>query len=120
MNNFDMEHITTDGRSVKRHTRPPTKHFERILEEACPNHMYLIKHKLKDCGMMKDFMVSGSLTRGMEPEEDPGGRDVMSFPGEDAVVMVYIGHPPPGRCRMSNLIPGTPTHCSWEPEDTWV
>jgi hypothetical protein len=61
--------------------------------------------------MMKDFMTSGSLTQGKELEEDPGGRDTTPFPGEDAVITVYDGHPPPERHRMSNLSPGTMTHC---------
>jgi hypothetical protein len=43
--------------SVNRQACPPTTHFERLLEEACPNHVYPIKHKLKDCDMMKNFMT---------------------------------------------------------------
>jgi hypothetical protein len=42
--------------------RPPTNHFKKLLEETCPNHAYLIRHKLRDCGMMKSFMTSGSLS----------------------------------------------------------
>jgi hypothetical protein len=42
--------------------RPHTCHFEILLEEAFPNHAYPVKRKLRDCGMMKNFMVSGSLT----------------------------------------------------------
>jgi hypothetical protein len=37
-------------------------HFKRLLEEACPNHAYPIRHKLKDYGMMRSLMTSGSLT----------------------------------------------------------
>jgi hypothetical protein len=29
---------------------------------ACPNHAYPIKHNLKDCDMIKNFMTSESLT----------------------------------------------------------
>jgi hypothetical protein len=78
----DKERIMTVGRSVKRHMRPPTYHFERLLEEYCPNHAYHIKHKLRDCDMMKSFMISGSLTWDMELEKDQDGRDAMQFPGE--------------------------------------
>jgi hypothetical protein len=42
-----------------------------LLKEACPNHVYPIKHKHKDCDMMKNFMISGSFTRGMELDEVP-------------------------------------------------
>jgi hypothetical protein len=53
-----------------------------------PKPHILIKHKLKDCDMMKNFMVSGSLTRGRELDEDLGGSDTMPFPEEDAVMIV--------------------------------
>jgi hypothetical protein len=46
----------------KHSVRPPMNHFKRLLEEACPNHTYPIKHKLKDCGMMRSFMTLRSLT----------------------------------------------------------
>jgi hypothetical protein len=46
-------------------------HFKKLLEETCPNHAYPIKHKLRDCGMMKNFMASGSLARGMEVDKAP-------------------------------------------------
>jgi hypothetical protein len=32
--------------------RTPIDHFKRLLEEACPNHAYPIKHNLKDCDML--------------------------------------------------------------------
>jgi hypothetical protein len=89
--NSNMERIMTVGRSVKRHARPLTDHFKRLLEEACPNHVYPIKHKLRDYGMMKNFIVSGSLTWDMEPKEDLGRRDVMPFPREDVVMTVNDG-----------------------------
>jgi hypothetical protein len=38
--------------SSKRQARLPTDHFEKLLEETCPNHVYPIKHKLRDCGMI--------------------------------------------------------------------
>jgi hypothetical protein len=41
---------------------PPTNYIKRLLEEACPNHTYLIRKKLKDSGMMRSFMTSGSHT----------------------------------------------------------
>jgi hypothetical protein len=77
----------------KQHARPPIDHFKRILEVAYPNHAYPVKHKFRDCDMMKNFMISGSLTWGMEPDEDPGGSDTMPFPKEDAVMTVYDRRP---------------------------
>jgi hypothetical protein len=46
-------HIATISHSNKHHTRPPTDHFKRLIEEACTNHAYPVRHKLKDYGKMK-------------------------------------------------------------------
>jgi hypothetical protein len=63
--------IMTAARSDKRQTWLPTYHFEKLLKEAYPNHAYPIKHKLEDCDVMKKFIISGSLTWGMELNEVP-------------------------------------------------
>jgi hypothetical protein len=34
---------------------PQQDHFEKLLEETCSNHTYPIKHKLKDCDMIKNL-----------------------------------------------------------------
>jgi hypothetical protein len=104
VNNSGMECVATTGRSVKHQTQPLTDHFERLLEEACPNHAYPIKHNLKDYDMMKNFMISGFLTRDKEPDEDPSKRDTLPFPREDAAMTVYDGHLPLERRRMSNSL----------------
>jgi hypothetical protein len=88
-------HVVTATHSDKRQTWPSTDYFKRLLEEACPNHAYPIRHKLKDCDMMKSFMVLRCLTRGTELDKDPGGRNTMAFPEEDAVMTVYEGCPSP-------------------------
>jgi hypothetical protein len=59
-----MGSVATTTCSGKCQAWPPIDHFERLLEEACPNHVYPVRHKLKDYGMMKNFMTSGSLTQG--------------------------------------------------------
>jgi hypothetical protein len=74
-----MEYIATAVRSGKQQARPLTDHFWRLLEEACPNHVYPVNHKLKDYVMMKNFMTLGSLTWDKEPEEHPGGSDVCIY-----------------------------------------
>jgi hypothetical protein len=57
-----MRHIPTAACSDKHQARPPMDHFMRLLEEAYPSHAYRIRHKLKDCSMMRSSMTSGSLT----------------------------------------------------------
>jgi hypothetical protein len=55
--------ISTTVHNDKHQTRPPMNHFRRFLEEACPNHTYLVRHKLKDNGMMRSFMTLGPSPR---------------------------------------------------------
>jgi hypothetical protein len=57
-----MRRIPTAACGDKHKARPPTDHFKRHLKKACPNNAYPITHKLKDCGMMRSFMTSRSLT----------------------------------------------------------
>jgi hypothetical protein len=102
--------------SGKRRAGLPTDHFKGLLKEACSNHAYPIRHKLKDCGMMRSFMTSRSLTWGVELDEGPDGSDTMPFSDENVVMTVYEGHPPlpPSRRRhISNPSPGAPTRCGW-------
>jgi hypothetical protein len=105
--------ILTTGHSEKRPTRPPTDHFKRLLEEASPNHAYPIMHNLKDYGMMRSFMTSGSLTWGAELIEGLDGSDTVPFPRENIVMMVYGARPPLQRRCMSGLGPRIPTHYGW-------
>jgi hypothetical protein len=95
-------HITATAGSGKCQAWPPIDHFEKLLEETCPNHTYPIKHNLKDYGMMKNFMASGSLTQGMEADEVPNEGDMMLFPVEDAVMTICDGCSLPGVHRVSN------------------
>jgi hypothetical protein len=89
-----MRHTLTAARSDKHQVRPATDHFRRLVKEACPNHAYPIRHKLKDCGMMRSFTPSCPL---------PGVRSSMKTqvevirrlsPGKNVVMMVYGGRPP--------------------------
>jgi hypothetical protein len=105
--------ISITSRSDKSLVRPPTDHFKRLPEEACPNHAYPVRHKLKYCGMMRSFMTSGSLTGGVELIEGPDGSSTMPFLEENTIMMIYRGCPPLGRCRMSGLSTRAPTHYGW-------
>jgi hypothetical protein len=113
----DMDYVAIVMCSGKHQAQPLIDDFERLIKEVCLNHAHPIRIKLMDCNMMKNFMTSRSLTRDKEPEEHPGGSDVMPFTREDAVMTVYDAAPdapPPSRRHcMSNLSLRTPTHCSW-------
>jgi hypothetical protein len=107
--NSGMACAATVGDSGKRQARLPTDHFEKLTEETCSNHAYPVKHKLSDCNMMKNFMASGSLARGMEVNKPDNG-DMMPFPREDAVMTIYDGLPSSGMHRVSNPNLRTPAH----------
>jgi hypothetical protein len=74
------EYVAAAEHDFKRQARQPKENFEKLLEAACPNHVYHIKHKLKECTMMKNFMTSGTISKGKKPEGDPGGKGPPPFP----------------------------------------
>jgi hypothetical protein len=108
-----VRRISATTRGNKRPVRMPMDHIKRLLEEACRNHAYPIRRKLKDCGMMGSFMTSGFLTSGAELDEGLDGSDTTPFSKENTVMTVYGGRSPSGRHLMTSLSPRTPTHCSW-------
>jgi hypothetical protein len=46
--------------SGKPQAQPPIDHVEKLLDEAFLNHANPLKHKHRDCGVMKNFMASRS------------------------------------------------------------
>jgi hypothetical protein len=66
----------------KQQTRLPTDHFEKLLEVSYPHHPYPVKHKLKDCTMMKIFMTSGTPSKGDKSGGEKGGKSVAPIPRE--------------------------------------
>jgi hypothetical protein len=105
--------ILTTVHSNKRLARPPIYHFKRLLAEGYLNHAFPVRHKIKDCDMMRSFMTLGTLTWGTELDEGTKESEMMSFPEETTIKMVYGGCPLLGRHRVSNLSPRTPTHYGW-------
>jgi hypothetical protein len=56
-------------------------------------------------------MASGSLTRGLEADEDPKKGGATPFPQKDVIMMIYDGHPSSGVCHVYDLGLGAPAHC---------
>jgi hypothetical protein len=81
--------------------------LEKLLEASCPNHAYPIKHKLKECTMLRYFMTSGALSKGKKPKGGPGGHVATTFLGEEVVMSIYGGPVPhESRCKLKLM--------SWE------
>jgi hypothetical protein len=79
----------------------PKDHFEKLLDAPCPHHEVPVKHALKDCCLIKNY-VNGTLKpRSADPpkkaartsnnDDDDVGAE---YPGEDgAVHMIFGGSP---------------------------
>jgi hypothetical protein len=50
-------------RDFKHQRWPPKDHFKKLLKATYPHHSYSVKHKLKDCTMIKNFMTSGAFSK---------------------------------------------------------
>jgi hypothetical protein len=108
--NSGMRHDSSTTRNIRRLERTPIDHIKRLLEVVYPNHAYPVRYKPKDCGMMRSFMTSGSLTWGADPDGGLERSDAMPLPEENAVMTVLRGCLPSGSRRMSSLSPRVVTH----------
>jgi hypothetical protein len=90
----DEEHVAGTKHDFKCQVRQLNDHFVKLPEATCPSHASPIKHKHKECTMMKNYMTLGALSKGKKPEGDPRGKAAAPFPGEEAVMSIY-GRPVP-------------------------
>jgi hypothetical protein len=56
--NSNKELVTSAEHDFKCQVWQPVDHFEKLLKVTCLNHTYPIKHKLKECTMMKNYMTT--------------------------------------------------------------
>jgi hypothetical protein len=90
---------------------PSRDHFKRLLDAPCPRHEVPIKHTLRECRLMKNY-VKGTLKPrtadqlkkgGPSPNNDDGVG--ATFRGEDGVVhMIFGGSPARPSRRHEKLI----------------
>jgi hypothetical protein len=83
------EYFLVVERNFNRQTRQPKDHFEKVVDVTSPNHSYPIKHKLKDCSTMKNFMTLGAFTKGRKLEGDPGRKGTAPIPGQAEVMTIF-------------------------------
>jgi hypothetical protein len=69
-----VELVAAAERDSKRQAWQLADHFKKLLEATCPNHMYLVRHKLKECTMMKNYMTTGIFAKGKSPDGDSAGK----------------------------------------------
>jgi hypothetical protein len=87
--NFDEGFIVAAERDFKRQTRLPIDHFEKLHEATYPHHLYPIKHKLKDCTMIKKFMMSRAPSRDTKLGGDLAGKSAATIPGGSKVMTIF-------------------------------
>jgi hypothetical protein len=115
------EYVASAERDFKHQVRWPNEHFTKLLEVAYPNHEYPMKHKLKECTMMKNFLTSGALSMGKKPEGDQGKRGMTPFPREEVVMSIYSGpvtHESRRKVKLmswevNTMSPATPEYLRW-------
>jgi hypothetical protein len=88
---FDVELVTTAKRDSKHQAWQLTDHFKKLLKATYPNHMYPVRHKLKECTMMKNYMTTGIFAKGKRPDGDSAGKVAAPFPKEKVVMLIYGG-----------------------------
>jgi hypothetical protein len=83
-------------------------HFERLLEVPCTHHEVPLKHALKDCRLMKDYVNDTLKPKVADPRKKdaplPNNDDddtEAQYSSEDGVVhMIFSGSPArPSRCQ---------------------
>jgi hypothetical protein len=66
----------------------------KLLEATCPNHTYTIRHKLKECMMMMNYMATGTFARSKKPKGDLAGKATVPFSKKKVVMSIYGGPDP--------------------------
>ncbi|KAF8730537.1 hypothetical protein HU200_016953 [Digitaria exilis] len=66
-------------------------YFEQLLEGPCPNHATPVKHKYRECGLMRKFLMG--MLDGVSPTTQPLGKGTAtdSFPEPDECLMIFGG-----------------------------
>jgi hypothetical protein len=80
-----------DKQLSKQKVGPPRNYFEKMLEAPCPYHKIPVKHAMKDCNLMKRYLVE----KNKPPDAANAGAaknvEHDDFPKEDDAVMMIFG-----------------------------
>jgi hypothetical protein len=90
---------------------PSRDHFEKLLDTPCPHHEVLVKHTLRECRLMKNYVKSTLEPKTVDqpdkqgPSHDNNDGAGAVFPSEDgAVHMIFGGSPERPSRRREKLI----------------
>jgi hypothetical protein len=107
---------------------PSMDHFEKLLDASCPHHEVPVKHTLRECRLMKNYVKSTLKPKtadqpdkqGPSHDNDDGAGAVL--PGEDDVVHMIFGGSPARpsrrrekliRCEVMNADVAKPSYLKW-------
>jgi hypothetical protein len=85
----DEECLAAAEHDFKCQMRPPKDHFEKLLKATYSHHSYPIRHKLKDCNMMKKFMTLGAFSKDRKSGGFLGGKSVAPILGEAEAITIF-------------------------------
>jgi hypothetical protein len=102
----DEELIAATEHDFKRQPQQPTNQFEKLVKATYPNHTYPIRHKLKECTMMKNYMTTKTFSRVRKLKDDPTRKDVPQSPKRRRSCQFMKGHHPTSPGASSNLLVG--------------
>jgi hypothetical protein len=92
-----VEHKTSRPKGNPTKPAPTKDHFERLLNALCPHHEVPVKHTLKECRLMKNY-VKGTLKPRTADQPQKGGpspdnddRMGAAFLGEDGAMHMIFG-----------------------------
>jgi hypothetical protein len=78
-------------------TTPSKDHFKRLLDTPCPHHEVSVKHSLRDCRLMKNYVNDTLKPRTMDqpkkggPPRDNDDGAGAAYSGEDGAVHMIFG-----------------------------
>jgi hypothetical protein len=124
-----VERKATRPKSNPAKAGPPKDHFEKLLDAPCPHHEVPVKHALKHCRLIKNYVNNTLKPRAADPpnkaapppdndDDDAEAR----YPGEDGMVHKIFGGSPtrPSRCQeklirrgVYNTESSTPSYLKW-------
>jgi hypothetical protein len=106
-----VEHKTSHPKGNSGKPAPTKDHFEKLLDAPCPHHEVPVKHTLRECRLMKNYVKSTLKPKTADhpdkqgPSHDNDDGAGAMFPGEDeAVHMIFGGSPARPSRRREKLI----------------
>jgi hypothetical protein len=86
--------MTVAKHSQQQHERrqPRNEHFEQLLEKLCTNHGFPVKHKFKDCDLMKRLLrLAGRNGNDGRDKRPPVDQEKEKFPVVDRCLVIIGG-----------------------------